>query len=141
MTYEQQVEYRLAAEAALDAMDAKRRAREAEVEYNLERVNRYEQMDIDAYDEEMDDEDADYQDEGADRPLNLEKFDCSLREWIAEERTRREIHRRFKKFLLTYYDDIEKIAEWFRRHEDEDPKPPLPSHLTIKPPIYPYKIR
>lgn len=136
-SYEKRIRDRMAAEEELDAMDAKRRAREFESDYNLEKVNRYEQMELDEYDE-MDEE---YQDDGAERPLNLEKFECPLREWIAEERTRREIHRRFKKFLLSYYDDIEKVADWMRRHEHMDPKPPLPPPLAIRPPIYPYKIR
>ena len=136
-SYEKRIRDRLAAEEELDAMDAKRRAREFEADYNLEKVNRYEQMEIDEYDE-MDEE---YQDDGAERPLNLEKFECPLREWIAEERTRREIHRRFKKFLMTYYDDIDRVTEWHRLHEHDDPKPPLPPGLIQRPPTYPYKIR
>lgn len=35
-------------------------------------------------------------------PLNLEAFDVPLREWIAQNRTRREIKKRFKKFLYSF---------------------------------------
>jgi DNA replication licensing factor MCM2 len=34
--------------------------------------------------------------------VNLEAFNVPLREWIAEDRTRREIKRRFKKFLQEF---------------------------------------
>ena len=136
-SYEKRIRDRLAAEEELDARDTIRRAREMEADYNLERVNRFEQQELDEG-EEFEDE---YMDDGAERALNLEKFECPLREWIAEERTRREIQRRFKKFLLTYYDDIEKVAEWMRKHEGEEPKPPLPPTLKVKKPIYPQKIR
>lgn len=100
-------------------------------------MNRFEQQELD----ELEDFEDDEMDEGADRALNLEKFECPLREWIAEERTRREIQRRFKKFLLTYYEDIEKVAEWMKANEHINPLPPLPPYLTVKRPIYPQKIR
>ncbi len=136
-SFEKRIRDRLAAEEELDALDAKRKARELESDYNLERVNRFEQEELD----EMEDFEDDEMDEGADRALNLEKFECPLREWIAEERTRREIQRRFKKFLLTYYEDIEKVAEWMKANEHINPLPPLPPYLTVKRPIYPQKIR
>lgn len=34
--------------------------------------------------------------------MNLEAFNVPLREWIAEDRTRREVKRRFRKFLLEF---------------------------------------
>ena len=37
--------------------------------------------------------------------LNLEAFDCSLREWIVQGRTRREIKRKFYNYLTTYQVD------------------------------------
>jgi CO dehydrogenase/acetyl-CoA synthase beta subunit len=132
-SYEKRIRDRLAAEEELDAMDAKRRQREMEQDYNLERVNRFEQQEIDE-EEEMEEENLD---EGADRPLNLEQFECPLREWIAEERTRREIKRRFKIFLSTYYDGIEAVED-FRRHHGNAPLPP---QLAVKKPIYTLKIR
>jgi len=137
-SYEKRIRDRLAAEEELDALDAKRKARELEADYNLERVNEFERQDLD----NMDDfEDDDEMDEGAERALNLEKFECPLREWISEERTRREIQRRFKKFLQTYYEDIEKVAEWIKQHEHIKPLPSFPPHLSVKQPIYPQKIR
>ncbi|KAL3943743.1 MAG: hypothetical protein SGBAC_002166 [Bacillariaceae sp.] len=45
-------------------------------------------------DDESDEEDLDGED-----PINIEAFDVPLREWIAQERTRREIQRRFRAFL------------------------------------------
>eukprot|EP01031_Cornospumella_fuschlensis_P031068 gene31068-37548_t len=132
-SYEKIVEYRLAAEEELDALDAKRRQREREADYNLERSNRFDDQEEDEYDEmEIEDQDI-----GADRALNLEKFDCSLKQWIAEERTRREIFRRFKKFLLTYYDGIVEVQD-FRKHNENAPYPP---NLRPRPPIYPDRIK
>ena len=37
-----------------------------------------------------------------DLPVNLEAFDVPLREWIAQDRTRREIKTRFRNFLYEY---------------------------------------
>lgn len=51
-----------------------------------------------ARDEDEEEEDV------PEQPLNLETFDVSLREWIAQDRTRREIKRRFRVFLTTYKD-------------------------------------
>lgn len=120
----------MAAEEELDAMDARRRAREMEADYELERVNPFERQELgDEYDDEAEEEK-----DGVERALNLEKFECPLREWIAEDRTRREIQRRFRKFLLTYYDGIEKVVEWMKQNGDE----PLPPELLSisKNPIY-----
>jgi DNA replication licensing factor MCM2 len=139
-TYEKRIRDRLAAEEELDAMDAKRRAREMEADYNVERFNQYERRELaEGYEEE---EEGELMDEGAERALNLEKFECPLKEWIAEDRTRREIQRRFRKFLVSYYDGIKDVAEWMKAHENFDPLPPLPSSLQAisKNPIYPKKI-
>jgi len=136
-SYEKRVRDRLAAEEELDAMDIKRRERDLQTEHNLERVNRFEQADLDEEDE------ADEEDmlDGADRALNLDAFECPLKEWIAEERTRRDISRRFKKFLLSYYVGIDEVTSWVKRHEHIDPIPALPAHMKVSPPIYPTKIR
>lgn len=45
--------------------------------------------------------------------INLETFECPLREWISEDRTRREIRKRFNIFLKTFYPGIEEV-----RHEN-----------------------
>jgi DNA replication licensing factor MCM2 len=50
--------------------------------------------------EDTDEEDLD----GLD-PINIEAFDVPLREWIAQERTRREIQRRFRAFLRHFSED------------------------------------
>ena len=77
----------------LDAMETeedqedrqKRRGRFARVEDEDEQ---------NAEGDETDEEDLDGEDQ-----VNLEAFDVPLREWIAQERTRREIQRRFRSFL------------------------------------------
>ena len=55
-------------------------------------------------DEEADEEDeeTDEEDLDGDDQVNLEAFDVPLREWIAQDRTRREIQRRFRAFLRHY---------------------------------------
>jgi len=137
-SYEMRVRNRLAAEEELDALDARRKERDYQTEINLERINRFDQQELDA-EEEFEDEDD--QVDGSERALNLEAFQCPLREWIAEDRTRSEIQRRFNRFLLTYFRGIEDIAMWRKRNEHVDPPPKLPPHLKVLPPIYPPKIR
>ncbi len=48
--------------------------------------------------EEVDQEDNKY----VETDVNLEAFDVPLREWISQERTRREIKKRFRNFLRKY---------------------------------------
>jgi hypothetical protein len=137
-SYEKRIRDRLAAEEELDEQDAQRRARDLRNEHQLEKVNRFEQEELDRMDDLDDEEDLI---DGAERALNLEAFECPLKEWVAEERTRREISRRFKRFLLSYYPGIHEVTGWVKRHENVTPLPPLPSHLKIAPPIYPSKIK
>lgn len=42
--------------------------------------------------------------------INLEAFDVDLREWISTDKTRREIIRRFRRFLLGHTDEIRQMA-------------------------------
>ena len=51
--------------------------------------------------EEYEEDDASDEDDNldSDDPVNLDAFDVPLREWIAQDRTRREIQRRFRVFL------------------------------------------
>ena len=42
--------------------------------------------------------------------MNLEVFDCPLREWMATERPRKEIKRRLKHFLTSFRDDKGKLV-------------------------------
>ena len=51
-------------------------------------------------DDETDEEDLDGED-----PINIEAFDVPLREWIAQDRTRREIQRKFRAFLRHFTED------------------------------------
>jgi hypothetical protein len=137
--YEQMMRDRRAAEEELDAMDARRREMEEDAEEELERVGEREQEDLGDEDDDEEDEEGVVPSE---RALNLEAFDCPLREWIAEDRTRREIQRRFKIFLTTFYPDIEQVTRWKARYvrDGEDP-PPLPANLRVMPPVYLHKIK
>lgn len=96
-----------------DAMDVTAR-REAEREMDV-RLARVEGRVLDDLDEEEEDEDRRHRDRIASRAgdrgdeelleeeINLEAMGaCPLREWIAQERTRREIKRRFGSFLESY---------------------------------------
>lgn len=68
--------------------------------------------------EEDEDEEDEEEDLDGDDQVNLEAFDVPLREWIAQDRTRREIQRRFRAFLRHFYpeenDGTEESA--LRRH-------------------------
>jgi len=102
--------------------------------------DRDQQFDIEEEEDEEIDDDNDSVDD-SNRAMNLEAFECPLREWINEERTRREIQRRFRDFLKTFYVGIEDVNRFRRWSETVDPRPPLPAHLKVTPPIYPIKIR
>jgi DNA replication licensing factor MCM2 len=52
-------------------------------------------------DEEEEDEEED-EDLDADDQVNIEAFDVPLREWIAQDRTRREIQRKFRAFIKNF---------------------------------------
>ncbi len=130
---------RNAADEAMDALLAKQRQRAEEAEEGLETYGGFgPREDSEDEDDGMDNAELI---EGAEKALNLEAFDSPLREWIAEERTRREISRRFRKFLSTYYVGIEEVTRWVKKYEHIDPPVPLPSNLRATPPIYLPKIR
>ena len=81
---------------------------------------------------------------GANMAINLEAFECPLREWIAEERTRREIQRRFREFLETFFVGIEEVNRWRRLASNRNPDGtlrPLPPNMKVSHPIYPPKIK
>lgn len=129
---------RRAADEELDRLDAIRRERDDDVDDALEGANEREQEDLDDYSEDEQDLPA-----IADRALNLEAFECPLREWIAEDRTRREIQRRFRMFLLSFYPFMEEVARWKAKYDRDDgnPLPPMPNNLKVLPPVYLPKIR
>lgn len=168
-SYAEQVKNRLAAEAAIEERERRRRLRD-NFDTQLERVNRQEQEELDDLMREENEEDFLFQDdedgqnedqirarmlalmegetpgEGeqlTEESLNLERFEGSLTDWITEERTRREIYKRLKKFLSTYYDGIEQVNEWLQQNGSGAPLTDLvlPSHLKVKAPLYPQKIR
>lgn len=67
-------------------------------------------MDAGGVDEDMvDDVEVDEIDEEelfeTEEEVNLEAFDVPLREWIAQDRTRRELQRKFRRFLMTFNRD------------------------------------
>jgi hypothetical protein len=130
--------FRRAADEELDRLDAIRRERDDDVDDALEGANEREQEDLDDYSEDEQDLPA-----IADRALNLEAFECPLREWIAEDRTRREIQRRFRMFLLSFYPFMEEVARWKAKYDKDDgnPLPPMPNNLKVLPPVYLPKIR
>lgn len=61
--------------------------------------------------DESEDDDNFEEEEG----VNLEAFDVPLREWIAQDRTRREIQRKFRVFLSTFREGLD-----FDEDEDDD---------------------
>ena len=138
--YAKMMEARRAADEELDALDARRREQEEDAEDNLEGINEREQEDLMSDEDDDDEEDED----GlmpSERSLNLEAFDCPLREWIAEERTRREIQRRFRMFLNSYYPGVEEVARWRAKHDHLDGEiPPLPPGIRVQAAVYLKKI-
>ncbi len=68
-------------------------------------------------DEDLDSDGEDEMDEAereeelfeTEEELNLEAFDVPLREWIAQDRTRREVIRKFRRFLQSDIDDPENL--------------------------------
>ena len=106
-------EERLAVEAELEGRDARRNGRGivkegwVEVEEDEDarkqrrgRFRRDRDRDREADDVEPLEKEQGEEDEGEE--VNLEAFDVELREWIAQDRTRREIMRRFRKFLNSF---------------------------------------
>jgi DNA replication licensing factor MCM2 len=141
VSYEQMIRDRRAAEEELDAMDARRRELEEEAEDNLDAMNERDRDELEEYEDDDDDEEEDeYGVAAEERALNLEAFECPLAEWIAEERTRREIQRRFKTFLLTFFPGIDDYSRWKSRQE-RDETVVLPPNVRQLPPVYPPKIR
>jgi len=90
--------YGALAEVEQDEDDDARAARRGVFSRRLDE----EEQDLDdQLDEDMDDEER-YENE---EEVNLEAFDVPLREWIAQDRTRREVSRKFRNFLAQYTED------------------------------------
>ena len=109
---------------------------EDEAEDNLEGLNERENEEMMEDDEEEEEEEEDGV--AVTRSLNLEAFDCPLREWIVEDRTRQEIKKRFRKFLYKYYVGIDDVMKYEKKYGTEQGLPPGLKKLS---PIYPSKIR
>ena len=75
------------------------------------------------------DSDREESDEEEDAVLNIEAFDVPLREWITQERTRREIKRRFKDFLLNYSNEPQSESSELATVDEEGEE----NRLTVKP--------
>lgn len=50
-------------------------------------------------------QDEEFDPEENENPINLEAFGGPLRDWIGQDRTRREIKRKFEQFLTTFTQD------------------------------------
>ena len=136
-SYLENLQMRQAADEEIDARyERMRRMQERDEgrEADLEGTREYEREESDDDDEE-DEEDGP---PGTERRLILEAFECPLREWISENRTRREIKARFKKFLQGYYVGMEAMRTWEVKHKDDEERPPCP--YKKHPPIYPAKV-
>lgn len=83
-------------EGFLAAMDS-HGADEEDDEARRQRRGVFQRDDDQEEDDEEEEEDLD-----ADDQVNLEAFDVPLREWIAQDRTRREIQRKFRAFLKNF---------------------------------------
>ena len=103
--------------AALDAMEAEedadaRRARRSMFSRREENDDEEDPLEREESDDEIDEADLD-----GDDPINLEAFDVPLREWIAQDRTRREVQRKFRAFLRHFKPDA---SEEQRRRKRAD---------------------
>jgi len=103
---------RLAAEEKLDKRDRRELQLQDWLEVDeddderRERRRKFSKMDDDDDDDEAQDDDEERKDDDEEEELeevNLEAFDVPLEEWIANTRTRREIQRRFRRFLSTFH--------------------------------------
>lgn len=136
-TYLENLRARQAADEEIEAREARmrmRRERDEAIEDEREGLTAREREELES------DEDEEDVPPGMERRLNLDAFSCPLKEWIAEDRTRREIQSRFRKFLLTFYPGIEQVTQWHRRHRDEENSGAVCPY-RVQPPIYPTKIR
>lgn len=140
-SYLENLQYRQAADEEIEARNERiRRMQERDEgrDAELEGVRDYER-------EELEDDYSEDEEEGppgTERRLNLDAFDCRLQDWISEDRTRREIEARLRKFLQDYYVGCELNAQWERKNkgipiEERTSKMPVPKRR----PIYREKIR
>jgi len=109
--------------AAMDAMEAEEDEDARKARRNMFRSRREgERDDDDDSDDNDKDEDslqAEIEEEELDGedPINLEAFDVPLREWIAQDRTRREVQRKFMSFLRHFRPDMTEEEQQHRRRK------------------------
>ena len=72
-------------------------------------------LDVDDQEGAEEDDETDEEDLDGDDQINLEAFDVPLREWIAQDRTRREIQRRFRAFLRHFTEENSSTGQRQRR--------------------------
>ena len=87
-----------------------RRARRARIG-GRERADIDDEEDDDIEDDDQDDVDREEELFETEEELNLEAFDIPLREWIAQDRTRREVMRKFRRFLMNTTEDLDEVDE------------------------------
>lgn len=103
-TYEDRMRYQRQADEEVDARIQARRNQRQALDDRLEGREEEEQEALDdMFEDEDEDEDAVAEQAQLGISIQLENFQCPLREWIAEERTRVEIKNRFRKFLQVSY--------------------------------------
>ena len=81
----------------LDAMET-----EEDDEARQARRGNFARVEDEDEDDEDDDDESEEEDLDGEDQINLEAFDVPLREWIAQDRTRKEIQRKFNSFLRHY---------------------------------------
>lgn len=95
-TWAERYEYRAAADQEIDQRYS---------EYGKRQKERTEELIADEDDEDLNYE-SEEDKEDDEQELNLEAFACSLRDWIAQDRTRRELLKKIARFFESYYDGI-----------------------------------
>ena len=108
--------------AAMEAMEAEEDADARKARRSMFRARQRDQEgDEDEDDEDAgasdDDEEIDEADLDGEDPINLEAFDVPLREWIAQDRTRREVQRKFRAFLRHFKPDATEDEPQRRRRK------------------------
>ena len=139
-TYLQQIRSRREADEAMDADEERRRQQMEQAEDEMdENMDAREQQELDQFADDEEDEEGAPDEAGVPQTsLNLEAFECPLREWISGDRTRQEIIRRFRMFLRLYYPGIDEVTRFEKKY---GPEAALPPHLKRLAPVYPPKIR
>ena len=125
------------ADAEIDRRNEREKAMREKEDADDKELGRMDDRSEESSDEDEDDDDEDKED-GQGKRLNLDAFDCRLQDWISEDRTRKEIESRFRKFLKAYYPGVESWRQWNRKNGNN---PEKKNPYQKRPPVYPAKIR